>query len=118
MQTALHYGDGIDNPKTADFGQTWTKISDALPKGPLAYARVITENPNRKGMLFAGTGNALFYSLDDGGHWTNLQTGLPHSPVSVPHQIPDVEKALGDLPSGLAVGAFDLLDIAAFDEAV
>jgi hypothetical protein len=44
--------------------------------------RVVTEDPNCKGLLFAGTGNGLFYSLDAGGHWTNLQAGLPHSPVS------------------------------------
>jgi photosystem II stability/assembly factor-like uncharacterized protein len=68
--------------KTADFGKTWTKISDGLPKGPLAYARVLAENPNRKGMLFVGTGNALYYTLDDGGTWKPLQQGLPHAPVS------------------------------------
>ncbi len=68
--------------KTTDFGQTWTKITDDLPKGPLAYARVIAENPNRKGMLFAGTGNALYYSLDDGAHWNRLKDGLPPAPVS------------------------------------
>ncbi|MEO8597119.1 MAG: sialidase [Candidatus Solibacter sp.] len=68
--------------KTADFGQTWTRISDGLPKGPLAYARVIAENPNRKGNLFVGTGNAFYYTLDDGAHWTQLQTGLPAAPVS------------------------------------
>src|SRR5439155_12358275 len=68
--------------KTADFGKTWTKLSDNLPKGPLAYARAIAENPNRRGMLFAGTGNAFYYTLDDGGHWKQLQTGLPAAPVS------------------------------------
>ena len=68
--------------KTTDFGQTWTKISDGLPKGPLAYARVIAENPNRKGMLFAGTGNALHYSMDDGGTWKQFKEGLPPAPVS------------------------------------
>ncbi|HLH16509.1 MAG TPA: hypothetical protein VKX45_04785, partial [Bryobacteraceae bacterium] len=68
--------------KTTDLGKTWTKISDGLPHGPLAYARVVAENPNRKGMLFAGTGNALYYSLNDGGTWKPLQTGLPHAPVS------------------------------------
>ena len=53
--------------KTADFGRTWTKISDGLPQGhPLSYAISLAENPNRKGMLFAGTGNGFFYSLDDG----------------------------------------------------
>jgi photosystem II stability/assembly factor-like uncharacterized protein len=69
--------------KTADFGRTWTKISDGLPHNhPLAYARVVAENPNRRGMLFAGTGHAFYYSLDDGGHWKQLQNGLPAAPVS------------------------------------
>ena len=68
--------------KTTDFGKTWTKISDGLPKGPLAYARVIAENPNKKGNLFVGTGNAFYYTLDDGAHWKQLQTGLPAAPVS------------------------------------
>ncbi|HLH40551.1 MAG TPA: hypothetical protein VKX39_15475 [Bryobacteraceae bacterium] len=68
--------------KTTDFGQTWTKITGGLPSHQLSYVRVIAEDPNCKGLLFAGTGNALFYSLDDGAHWTNLQNGLPHSPVS------------------------------------
>ncbi|MCU1233509.1 MAG: hypothetical protein JWP63_1476 [Candidatus Solibacter sp.] len=68
--------------KTTDYGKTWIKISDGLPKGPLAYARVIAENPNKKGNLFVGTGNALYYTLDDGGHWKQLQTGLPAAPVS------------------------------------
>src|ERR1017187_9906943 len=68
--------------KTTDLGKTWTKISGNLPTGPLAYARVIAENPNQKGMLFVGTGNALYYTLNDGGNWKPLQTGLPHAPVS------------------------------------
>ena len=69
--------------KTSDFGQTWTKISDGLPKGhPLSYVKAVTENPNKRGMLFAGTGHALFYSMDDGGHWTALQNGLPPAPAT------------------------------------
>ena len=69
--------------KTTDFGKTWTKISDSLPKGgPLTYARVVAENPNKKGNLFAGTGNAFYYSLDEGTHWKQLKTGLPAAPVS------------------------------------
>ena len=68
--------------KTTDFGQTWSLISSDLPKNPLAYVRAIAEDPNCKGLLFAGTGNGLYYSLDDGAHWTALQGGLPHAPVS------------------------------------
>jgi photosystem II stability/assembly factor-like uncharacterized protein len=69
--------------KTTDFGQTWTRISDGLPKGhPLAYVKSVAENPNRKGMLFAGTGHAFYYSLDDGATWTPFQEGLPSAPVT------------------------------------
>ena len=68
--------------KTTDFGMTWKPISGNLPRHPLAYVRTIAEDPNCRGLLFAGTGNGLYYSLDDGGHWTALETGLPHAPVT------------------------------------
>ncbi len=68
--------------KTTDMGKTWTSITGNLPKDTLSYVKTVTEDPNAAGLLFAGTGNALYYSLDDGGHWTPLQTGLPHAPVT------------------------------------
>jgi photosystem II stability/assembly factor-like uncharacterized protein len=69
--------------KTTDFGQTWKKLSDGLPaRHPLAYVRTVAESPNRKGLLFAGTGHGFYYSLDDGAHWTELQAGLPRAPVT------------------------------------
>lgn len=69
--------------KTTDFGRTWTRISGGLPSGhPLAYALAIAENPNRRGMLFAGTGNGFYYSLDDGRTWARLSAGLPAAPVT------------------------------------
>ena len=68
--------------KNADRGMTWKLISAGLPKHPLSYVRVIAEDPNRKGLLFAGTGNDLYYSLDGGGHWSALDKGLPDAPVS------------------------------------
>ena len=68
--------------KTTDLGKSWKLISSNLPKNSLSYVRTIAEDPNCAGLLFAGTGNDLFYSLDDGSHWTALDTGLPHAPVS------------------------------------
>jgi photosystem II stability/assembly factor-like uncharacterized protein len=67
---------------TRDYGKTWSKISGALPTGTLAYVRNVSEDPNVKGLLFAGTGNSLHYSLNDGGEWTELHTGLPPAPVT------------------------------------
>jgi photosystem II stability/assembly factor-like uncharacterized protein len=69
--------------KTTDYGATWTRVNGDLPKThPLSYVKAVAENPNKKGMLFAGTGRSFFYSLDDGAHWTELSAGLPHAPVS------------------------------------
>ena len=68
--------------KTADFGKSWKRINGNLPKHELSYVRTVTDDPNCQGLLFAGTGNGLYYSLDDGGHWTALQTGLPPAPVT------------------------------------
>ena len=37
------------------------------------------EDPVRKGLLFAGTENAVWVSFDDGDHWQSLQLNLPHT---------------------------------------
>lgn len=69
--------------RTTDMGRSWTRIDADLPSGgPLDYVMAVTENPNRRGMLFVGTGHAFYYSVDDGAHWTPFQDGLPASPVS------------------------------------
>src|SRR5437899_869412 len=68
--------------KTTDFGKSWRAATGNLPKHPLSYVRTVTEDPNCQGLLFAGTGNGLYYSLDDGAHWTALDGGLPHAPVT------------------------------------
>ncbi len=67
--------------KTADYGRTWKAIASNILKSQLSYAHVLREDPFRKGLLFAGTENALYVSFDDGGHWEPLQNKLPHAPV-------------------------------------
>jgi photosystem II stability/assembly factor-like uncharacterized protein len=68
--------------KTTDLGKSWKLITGNLPKHALSYVRTIAEDPNSAGLLFAGTGNGLYYSLDDGTHWSALEAGLPHAPVT------------------------------------
>jgi photosystem II stability/assembly factor-like uncharacterized protein len=68
--------------KTTDLGKSWKRINSNLPKHELSYVRSVTDDPNSPGLLFAGTGNGLYYSLDDGGHWNALQNGLPPAPVT------------------------------------
>jgi photosystem II stability/assembly factor-like uncharacterized protein len=69
--------------KTTDYGATWKRVSGDLPdKHPLSYVKAVAENPNKQGMIFAGTGHGFYYSLDDGAHWTEVSAGLPRAPVS------------------------------------
>jgi photosystem II stability/assembly factor-like uncharacterized protein len=63
--------------RTHDSGKTWQKIVTGLPDfGPVDTVR---EDPVRKGLLFAGTENAVWLSFDDGDHWQPLQLNLPHT---------------------------------------
>ena len=48
----------------------------------LSYAKVIHEDPVRRGMLYLGTENAIYVSFDAGDTWQPLQNDLPHAPVS------------------------------------
>jgi photosystem II stability/assembly factor-like uncharacterized protein len=69
--------------KTTNYGQTWTKINGDIPTGhPLDYVMSISGNPNKRGMLFAGTGHAFYYTMDDGKTWKKFDAGLPPAPVS------------------------------------
>ena len=63
--------------RTHDGGKSWTLITAGLPEfGPVDTVR---EDPVRKGLLFAGTENAVWVSFDDGDHWQSLQLNLPHT---------------------------------------
>ncbi|HEY6426006.1 MAG TPA: hypothetical protein VIX84_02130, partial [Acidimicrobiales bacterium] len=63
--------------RTRDGGKTWQKITNGLPDaGPVDTVR---EDRVRKGLLFAGTENAVWVSFDDGDHWQSLQLNLPHT---------------------------------------
>jgi len=66
--------------RTRDGGRSWDKIVSGLPDAGIA--RVVREDPVRKGMLFAGTQTAAYVSFDFGDHWQSLQLNLPTSSVS------------------------------------
>ena len=63
--------------RTQDGGATWQKIIGGLPD--TAFARVVREDPVRKGLLFCGTESAVHVSFDAGDHWQSLQLNLPAS---------------------------------------
>jgi hypothetical protein len=42
----------------------------------------VREDPEREGLLYAGTEYGLYISFDDGAHWQSLQQNLPVTPVT------------------------------------
>lgn len=65
--------------KTEDFGKSWVKITNGIPDG--AFVRVVREDPERKGLLYAGTETGVYMSFDDGQNWQSLQLNLPVVPI-------------------------------------
>ncbi|HTS78320.1 MAG TPA: hypothetical protein VMG40_19080 [Bryobacteraceae bacterium] len=65
--------------RTHDFGKTWQETDSGIPDG--CFARVVREDPQRKGLLYAGTENAAFVSFDEGDHWTSLQLNMPTTSI-------------------------------------
>jgi hypothetical protein len=65
--------------RTQDYGKTWMQISDGI--ADTAYVHAVREDPERKGLLFAGTETGVYVSFDDGGHWQPLQLNLPAAPI-------------------------------------
>ena len=65
--------------RTHDFGATWQRINDGITAP--AFVRAIREDPESKGLLFAGTQFGVYTSIDDGDHWQSLQLNLPATSV-------------------------------------
>jgi hypothetical protein len=66
--------------KTSDFGKSWKKITNGIPAN--AFTRVVREDPNKRGLLYAGTETGLYVSFDDGANWQSMQFNLPLVPIT------------------------------------
>jgi photosystem II stability/assembly factor-like uncharacterized protein len=61
--------------RTRDFGATWQPIDSGITAP--AFVRAVREDPQSKGLLFAGTEFGVYVSFDEGDHWQSLQLNLP-----------------------------------------
>jgi photosystem II stability/assembly factor-like uncharacterized protein len=66
--------------RTEDFGATWTKIVNGIPEDD--FIRATREDPQRPGLLFAGSERTVYVSWDDGATWQSLGLNLPVVQVS------------------------------------
>ena len=66
--------------KTKDYGKTWEKIVEGIPENH--FTRVLRADPNKEGLLYAGTESGMFISFDDGKLWSSFQLNLPLVPIT------------------------------------
>lgn len=90
--------------KTSDYGKTWTSISKGIPSDE--YTRVVREDPNKPGLLYAGTERGIYVSFDDGASWNPLNLNMPISPIR-DLQIHEREKDLVVATHGLSFWILD-----------
>ncbi len=88
--------------KTSDYGRSWTSIIRGI--APQAFARVVREDPQRKGLLYAGTESGVYVSFNDGRQWQPLQLNLPTVPIT------DLRVHDNDLIASTQGRAFWILD--------
>jgi photosystem II stability/assembly factor-like uncharacterized protein len=75
----------LDNHKYGDFtpyllrsdnyGRTWRSITDGLPEDEQVW-RIAQDHVNPD-LLFAGTEFGVYFTIDGGENWTQLQAGIP-----------------------------------------
>jgi len=69
--------------RTDDYGKTWARLTDGKNGIPSDWpTRVVREDPDRAGLLYAGTEFGMFISFDNGAHWQSFQLNLPGVPVT------------------------------------
>lgn len=69
--------------RTRDFGATWESLATGTNGIPADYpVRTVREDPERRGLIYAGTEFGVFVSFDDGRNWQPLQLDLPITPVT------------------------------------
>lgn len=61
--------------KSADVGRTWTSIAGNLPDRGTVY--VVIDDPKDASLLLVGTEFGVYFTRDNGVHWTRLRGGLP-----------------------------------------
>ena len=66
--------------KLTDFGRQSRRIDRGLPDNN--FIRVVREDSERQGLLFAGSEVSLYVSFDDGDNWQSLALNLPPVPIT------------------------------------
>lgn len=91
--------------RTTDYGESWTRIATGdrgIPDDSPVW--VVREDPEREGLLYAGTEFGLYVSFNDGENWQTLQQNLPIT------RVPDLKVKDDDLVIATHGRSFWILD--------
>lgn len=88
--------------RTHDGGKTWQRIVNGIPENEVVNA--VREDPKRKGLLYAGTERAVYFSIDDGENWQRLRMNMPSTSIR------DIVVHEDDLVAGTHGRSFWILD--------
>jgi hypothetical protein len=91
--------------KTDDYGATWKRLTDGNNGIPKDWpTRVVREDPDREGLLYAGTEFGMFISFDNGGHWQHFDQNMPAVPIT------DIKRYQKDLIVATQGRSFYIMD--------
>ena len=91
--------------RTDDYGRTWKLLTNGRNGIPADWpTRVVREDPDREGLLYAGTEFGMFISFDNGEHWQPFALNLPAVPIT------DIKVHRKDLVISTQGRAFWILD--------
>ncbi|MGY5849067.1 WD40/YVTN/BNR-like repeat-containing protein [Salegentibacter sp. F14] len=65
--------------RTRNYGESWDRIVDK--EDVLSFALSIVEDPKEENLLFLGTDDGLYVSVDAGDQWEKWTNGFPTVPV-------------------------------------
>lgn len=94
-----HYRKGDYRPylfKTDDYGNSWESLADEdQVKG---YALTVVQDPKEPNLVFLGTENGLWISIDEGHSWVQFHNGFP--------SVSTMDLKIQESESALIVGTF------------
>jgi photosystem II stability/assembly factor-like uncharacterized protein/DNA-binding FrmR family transcriptional regulator len=88
--------------KTENYGQSWERIVEGI--GEEAWVRVVREDKEVEGLLYAGTELGMYISFNGGDDWQPFQNNLPVVPIT------DLQIRRNDLVAATQGRAFWILD--------
>jgi len=79
---------------TRNYGESWERIAENV-KG---YTLAVIQDPVEPNLVFLGTENGLWISMDEGSSWTQMKNGFP--------SVSTMDLAIQERESALIIGTF------------